>query len=171
MLTNQVLAAVRLVAFDFDGVFTDNSVYVMQDGAEAVRCWRSDGLGLTRLRKVGVVACILSTEVNPVVEARAKKLKLPFKQALDDKALAVRALAREFQVDLREIMFVGNDVNDIPAFRLVGLPVAVSDCHPAVYPHVYYRTQRCGGYGAVREICDLIVGAIGEVNPGGIEKL
>ena len=167
MLTKPVLASVKLVAFDFDGVFTDNTVYVSQDGTEAVRCWRSDGLGLARLQQIGIVACILSTEVNPVVEARAKKLKLPYKQALDDKAVAVREVAREFKVDLRETMFVGNDINDIPAFQLVGVPVAVSDCHPAVYPYVHHRTHRCGGYGAVREICDLIVEAIAEGRHGG----
>lgn len=156
MLTTQLLASIRLVMFDFDGVFTDNTVLVDQGGVESVRCWRSDGLGLARLRQVGVPAIIVSTETNPVVAARAGKLKLPFRQAVEDKAVAVLELCREHGVPPENAMFVGNDINDIPAFGCVGAPVAVADAYPEVFPHVLYRTSRAGGRGAVREICDLI---------------
>ena len=156
MLSNEKLAAVRLVAFDFDGVFTDNSVYVSQDGVESVRCWRSDGLGLSRLRGIGVQLLIISTETNLVVTARAEKLKLPCKQAVEDKAAAILMTCKEFDIALDNTMFVGNDINDIPAFNVVGLPVAVADAYPETYPYISYRTTKPGGYGAVREICDLI---------------
>lgn len=152
----ELLAGIKLVAFDFDGVFTDNTVYVSQDGTETVRCWRSDGLGLSRLRGLGVHMCILSTEMNPVVAERAKKLRIPCRQGLDDKAAAVVQACREYNVDPRETMFVGNDINDIPAFGCVGFPVAVANAHPETFPHVQYRTQKPGGFGAVREICDMI---------------
>ena len=72
------LVGIKLVAFDFDGVFTDNTVYVSQDGVESVKCWRSDGIGLARLSDVGVRACLLSTEANPVVGIRATKLKIKY---------------------------------------------------------------------------------------------
>ena len=147
---------VQLVAFDFDGVFTDNAVYVSQDGNETVRCWRGDGLGLARLRSVGVPIFIVSTEVNPVVGIRARKLKIPFIQGVEDKASAIGGICKEAGVTLERAMFVGNDINDIPAFRFVGFPVAVADAHPDVDPYVSYRTQRAGGLGAVREVCDLI---------------
>lgn len=151
-----LLAAVQMVAFDFDGVFTDNTVYVTQDGVESVRCWRSDGIGLTRLRGAGVHALILSTEVNPVVSVRARKLKTPCRQGIEDKAAAILEFCREKGVDPQQAAFVGNDVNDIPAFKAVGLPIAVFEACSEVIPHVLYRTVNRGGRGAVREICDLI---------------
>lgn len=155
-INKELLASVRLIAFDFDGVFTDNTVYVTQDGVESVRCWRSDGLGLSRLQSVGVQAFIISTEANPVVTARAKKLKMPCKQGIEDKAATILETCRELGIASEQTMFVGNDINDIPAFKSVGVPVAVADAYPEVYPHVIYRTEKPGGFGAVREVCDLI---------------
>jgi 3-deoxy-D-manno-octulosonate 8-phosphate phosphatase (KDO 8-P phosphatase) len=156
MLTNELLSSVRLIAFDFDGVFTDNSVYVTQDGVESVRCWRSDGLGLSRLRGVGVQIIIISTESNSVVSARARKLDLACKQGIEDKAAAIIATCSELDISPEQTMFMGNDINDIAAFKAVGLPVAVADAYPEIYPYVLYRTQKPGGMGAVREICDLV---------------
>ncbi len=156
MISEQQLASVALVVFDFDGVFTDNTVYVAQDGMETVRCWRSDGLGLARLRDVGVDLSILSTEANPVVTARANKLKLPCRQGVENKAEAILQLCAEHAAAPAQTMFVGNDINDIGAFQSVGMPVAVADAYSEVLPHVLYRTKKPGGLGAVREICDLI---------------
>lgn len=152
----EMLKSIRLVAFDFDGVFTDNTVYVTQDGVESVRCWRSDGIGLTRLRGVGVESLILSTEVNPVVTVRATKLKTRCIQGIEDKAAAIARHCDELGIPLAAAAFVGNDVNDIPAFHAVGLPIAVADGYPEIFPHVLYRTIRAGGHGAVREVCDLL---------------
>jgi YrbI family 3-deoxy-D-manno-octulosonate 8-phosphate phosphatase len=152
----KLLADIRLMALDFDGVLTDNTVYVTQDGAEAVRCWRSDGIGLTRIRREGVHVLILSTEVNPVVTARANKLKIPCKQGVEDKAAAILAACMELGVDPRQAAFIGNDINDVPAFKVVGLPIGVADAYPEIFPHVLHRTVRFGGHGAVREVCDLI---------------
>ena len=156
MEKRELLASVKLIAFDFDGVFTDNTVYVNQDGIESVRCWRSDGLGLARLGKVGVKAFIISTEANSVVSVRARKLKLPCRQNIEDKAAAIIETCRELGVDPAVTMFVGNDINDIPAFKSVGFPVAVADAYPEVFPHVLFKTEKPGGFGAVREICDLV---------------
>jgi YrbI family 3-deoxy-D-manno-octulosonate 8-phosphate phosphatase len=156
MISKELLMTVQLIAFDFDGVFTDNTVYVSQDGTESVRCWRSDGLGLSRLKNIGVQAFIISTEANPVVGARASKLKLPYRQGVSDKAEAILEACREYGVTPERTMFVGNDINDIPAFGLVGMPVAVADAYPEILPHVMHRTEKPGGLGAVREICDMI---------------
>lgn len=156
MIAPGVLASVRLVAFDFDGVFTDNTVYVNQDGIESVRCWRSDGLGLSRLRALGIHLFLVSTEANPVVAARAKKLGLPYRQGVENKAEAILVVCRELDVTPEQAMFVGNDINDIPAFNSVGIPVAVADAYPEVFPHVLARTVRPGGQGAVREVCDWV---------------
>lgn len=159
MIDPEPLARVEMVIFDFDGVFTDNSVFVDQNGIETVRCWRSDGLGLSRLRSVGVQTYIVSTEANPVVAARAAKLKIDHVQAVADKAAAVLEICERAGISPGRTMFVGNDINDIPALDIVGLPVAVADAHPAVYPHVRQLTECNGGHGAVREICDLIYDA------------
>lgn len=158
---DRALADVELIAFDFDGVFTDNSVYVSQDGVESVRCWRSDGIGLSALRRAGVPAFIISTETNPVVSARARKLDMPCEQAVEDKAVAIEALCRRMGVPLARAMFVGNDVNDLPALQRVGLPAAVADAYPELDAIVRYKTRRAGGFGAVREICDRVLAARG----------
>lgn len=149
-------ASVELVVFDFDGVFTDNTVYVSQDGVESVCCWRSDGLGLSRLSGAGVHLAIVSTEVNPVVSVRARKLRIPCVQGVEHKDAAVLRICEEQGVAPDRTMFVGNDINDIAAFNTVGFPIAVGDAYAEVYPHVRGKTRTPGGRGAVREICDLV---------------
>lgn len=154
-----LLRSLRLVVFDFDGVFTDNTVIVHQDGTESVRCWRSDGLGIARLRATGVELAVLSTEQNPVVSARCAKLRLECIQGCEEKGAALRALAARRAVPLAQVAYVGNDVNDITSLRLAGLPIAVADAHPSILPLAEYRTRARGGRGAVREICDMIAAA------------
>lgn len=155
----EVIAAihkVRLIAFDFDGVFTNNAVYVTQDGIESVRCSRSDGLGLRRLDAVGVRYYIVSTETNPVVATRAKKLKMPATHGHEDKLAALKNVADEYGVGLGEVAYVGNDINDEACLKAAGLPIVVADAYPEVAMLGKYRTRRVGGDGAVREICDLV---------------
>jgi YrbI family 3-deoxy-D-manno-octulosonate 8-phosphate phosphatase len=151
----ELVRRIRLVAFDFDGVFTDNTVYVFQDGTEAVRCSRGDGLGLEKLRVLGLDVVIVSTETNPVVSARARKLKLRCVQGCSDKHAALVDLAREMGISLAEVAFVGNDVNDLSCLATVGLPIVVQDAHQEVLLLGRYRTRAPGGRGAVREVCDL----------------
>jgi 3-deoxy-D-manno-octulosonate 8-phosphate phosphatase (KDO 8-P phosphatase) len=156
MFDQEKLAFIQMVVFDFDGVFTDNTVYVDQNGVESVRCWRSDGLGLSRLREIGVKTFIISTEANLVVTARANKLKIACRQSVEDKSSALLDICSEVGVDPKHAMFVGNDINDIPAFKSVGFPVAVADAYPEVDPYIVFRTMKPGGFGAVREICDMV---------------
>lgn len=150
------LRAVRMVAFDFDGVFTDDAVYVSEDGRESVRCWRGDGLGLRKLDALGIATVILSTEVNPVVGVRARKLRIQCVQGLDDKRSALDRVASDARVPLADVAYVGNDINDALCFSAVGLPIAVSNAHEDVLGCAKYRTAAGGGYGAVREVCDCI---------------
>jgi YrbI family 3-deoxy-D-manno-octulosonate 8-phosphate phosphatase len=146
----------RLVVFDFDGVFTDNTVYVSQDGTESVRCWRSDGLGLGLLRSLGLELLVLSTEENPVVSARCRKLTLRCVQGVADKAACLRELAAERGVSLSQVAYVGNDINDRGCLELAGLPVVVADAHPSIVPLAKWQSTCPGGRGAVREFCELI---------------
>lgn len=151
----RAVTSIRLIVFDFDGVFTDNTVYVSQEGIESVRCWRGDGLGLRKLEKLGVDALIVSTEINPVVSMRAAKLKIRCEQAVEDKSALVESIASDMGLSLDQVAFVGNDINDLACMRTVGLPIAVADAHPDIEDCVGYRTAAGGGRGAVREICDL----------------
>lgn len=158
--TKSAIRKIRLVAFDFDGVFTDNLVYVFEDGSEAVRCSRGDGIGLQKLKRLGVETVIISTESNPVVSARAQKLKIRCFQNCEDKRKTLEKLAAELGISLDEIAFVGNDINDLPCLNLVGLPIVVNDAHPDVVSIARYQTRNLGGYGAVREVCDLFEQAL-----------
>jgi len=154
-----LMRRIRLVVFDFDGVFTDNTVLVAEDGTESVRCWRGDGLGLRQLEALGLSTLVLSTEENPVVTARCRKLKIRCIQGVPDKRVALDALLAELGLVPSQAAYVGNDINDAGALEAVALPIVVHDAHPAVLPLARFRTTLPGGYGAVREVCDRFVAA------------
>jgi YrbI family 3-deoxy-D-manno-octulosonate 8-phosphate phosphatase len=150
---------VQALVMDFDGVFTDNRVIVFQDGREAVICNRSDGWGIAQLRKSGLPMLILSTETNPVVQARADKLSIPCVHGIQDKGRALQAWLSSKDLDPDNIVYVGNDLNDLPCLELVGCPVAVADAHPRVIQQATLVLEHVGGDGALREICELILAA------------
>ncbi|HTB80524.1 MAG TPA: HAD family hydrolase [Opitutaceae bacterium] len=145
-------SVVALMVFDFDGVLTDNRVWVTQDGAETVCCNRADGLGFSLLRAAGIPCVILSTETNPVVTHRAKKLGIPAVQSVADKGEAMRKICRDHGVDLAQVAFVGNDLNDLPAFRIVGRRLCPRDAAPEVRRLCDHVLRTRGGAGVVREI-------------------
>ncbi|MDP4680712.1 MAG: HAD hydrolase family protein [Cyclobacteriaceae bacterium] len=147
---------IQAIVFDFDGVFTDNTVFIDQFGNESVRCSRSDGIGLTRLKNIGLTLAIMSTETNQVVSIRAKKLKIECWQSIDDKGRAIEEYSKKKNIPLNNICFLGNDINDLPALLKVGYPAAVADAYEEVKSLAKYVTMKTGGNGAVREICDLI---------------
>ncbi|MEQ8433454.1 MAG: haloacid dehalogenase [Oceanicaulis sp.] len=151
---------IRFIGFDFDGVMTDNRVYVFEDGREAVVCSRAEGYGLRRLAAHGVAMAVISTEINPVVARRCEKLKLMCVQGVEDKVQALGALLDERGLDFTQAAFVGNDVNDLAVLSRVAFPVVVADAHPDLDGLGAFRTSRNGGDGAVREICDLISAVI-----------
>lgn len=154
---------VRLLVLDFDGVLTDNRVWVDQDGREMVAANRSDSLGISQLRQAGAETVVISMETNPVVAARCRKMEIPWIQGENDKATALKKLLLERQVDASETVFLGNDVNDLPCFPLVGWAVAVADAMSEVAQRADFVLSRPGGHAAVRELCDLILAQ--EKNP------
>jgi YrbI family 3-deoxy-D-manno-octulosonate 8-phosphate phosphatase len=147
----------QLVVFDFDGVHTDNRVVVFDDGREAVLCDRGDGMGISHLAKLKVNMLVLSTETNPVVKARCAKLKLECIHGSQDKASSLKAYCAAHNLRLDRTIFVGNDVNDLECMRTVGFAVAVADSHPNVLAQADLVLTHRGGFGAVREFCDLIL--------------
>ena len=150
-------ARVKLLVLDFDGVLTDNRVWVDQDGRESVAANRSDSLWLTLLRDKGVTVYVLSKETNPVVSARCRKMKIPCIQGEDDKQTALGKLIGDLGVQPGEVVYCGNDVNDLPCFPLVGWAVAVADAVPEVARQADYLLSKPGGYGAVRELCEILL--------------
>jgi 3-deoxy-D-manno-octulosonate 8-phosphate phosphatase (KDO 8-P phosphatase) len=148
---------IRCVAFDFDGVFTDNAVYVLQDGTEMVRCTRADGLGLEQLRVKGLKLVVVSTERNPVVSARCAKLGLECLQNSADKVRALEGFLKDAGISLAETAFLGNDINDSAVLAAVGFPAVVADAHPKVLPLAKHQTSRPGGHGAVREFSEFLL--------------
>lgn len=153
-------AGIRLVVFDFDGVFTDNTVWTDEEGRESVRCWRSDGLGLKKLRDLGIPAWVLSTEENSVVAKRCLKLKIPCRHGLIRKEEALRDLVAELGIPIEHTVYVGNDINDTFCLRMAGIPIVVQDAHADVLADARFRTNTPGGFGAVREVCDWIADSV-----------
>jgi YrbI family 3-deoxy-D-manno-octulosonate 8-phosphate phosphatase len=149
-----LLEGVRFAVFDFDGVFTDNRVWVNERGEEALAFSRSDGLGLRRLDEVGVRSLIVSMEQNPIVGARARKLRVDCVQGIADKLAVLRERTSEAGVTLEETAFIGNDINDAECLRAVGCPVVPADAWPEVKPLARWVLSRVGGSGCVREFCD-----------------
>ncbi len=149
---------VELLVMDFDGVLTDNRVWVDEQGHESVASNRSDSLGLNHLRaQTKVQALVISKEVNPVVSARCQKINLECLQAVDDKPALLAKVMKERGINPEHVIYIGNDTNDLPCFPLVGYAVAPADAHPEVLRGVDHVTSLSGGRGAVRELCDLIL--------------
>lgn len=148
---------VDLVVFDFDGVMTDNRVWVDETGRESVAAYRSDSIGVRDLRAAGVEVMVLSTEANPVVSARCRKMKIPVLQGQEDKAAALAQILSDRQINPQRVIYVGNDTNDLPCFPMVACAVVVADAQPAAMIQADYVLSRPGGRGAVRELCDLIL--------------
>ncbi|CAL9298425.1 cytidylyltransferase domain-containing protein [Streptomyces rubradiris] len=151
-------ADVDAVVLDFDGTQTDDRVLIDSEGREFVAVHRGDGLGVAALRRSGLKLLILSTEQNPVVAARARKLKIPVLHGIDRKDLALKQWCEEQGIAPERVLYVGNDVNDLPCFALVGWPVAVASAHDVVRGAARAVTTVPGGDGAIREIASWILG-------------
>ena len=162
------LTDIHTVAFDFDGVFTDNKVWIDQDGCESVRCDRGDGLAFDLIRvfqqqgKLNAKFFILSKEQNPVVLARAQKLKLDCYYGIGNKLTFMRDyLATRFpssQDSLAGLVYLGNDLNDLPLMQCAGYAVAPIDAHPQVQKIADLVLEQRGGEGFVRSFIERLLG-------------
>jgi YrbI family 3-deoxy-D-manno-octulosonate 8-phosphate phosphatase len=155
------LAGIQGVVLDFDGVLTDNRVWVNQLGEEAVVCNRSDGLGVEILKKMGLKIIVISGEKNPVVAARCRKLAIPCVQGVSDKREYVEHWCKEEGLVREQVAFVGNDLNDLAALKWVGIPIAVLDSCPEVAQVVRVTLSTPGGSGVVHELALRIAKAKG----------
>jgi YrbI family 3-deoxy-D-manno-octulosonate 8-phosphate phosphatase len=151
---------VRLLCVDVDGVLTDAGMYYGPDGEVLKKFNTRDGMGLARVRAAGVAVAIISGEDSAIVHARAAKLQIDdvFCGAAD-KLVAVDELCERHGLRRDEVAFVGDDLNDLSALERVGLACAVADAAAQVQAAAHYVTQRRGGDGAVREVCELLIAA------------
>jgi len=150
---------IELIVLDFDGVVTDNRVWTDESGRETVSASRSDSMHLRTLREMGIEIVILSSEPNPVVTARAQKMGIAAVQGVGirEKGAALKKLLAERKVDPAHVVYVGNDINDLPCFGMVGWAAAVADAYPEVARQADFVLTRRGGHGAVRELCELVL--------------
>ena len=150
------LAEIRLVVFDFDGVFSDNRVWTNDRGEESVACFRGDSQGLRRLDEVGVDYFILTSETNDAVPARARKIRSECIRGIENKLPVLREQLERRGVPSEQTAYLGNDVNDAECLAAVGLPVVPADAWEEVMPLAKLVLTRAGGNGCVRELCDAL---------------
>jgi N-acylneuraminate cytidylyltransferase len=163
-------AKIDLIMCDFDGVITDNRVWVDQDGTETVAAYRSDSVRVKDLRAIGIDVMILSSEPNRVVEARARKMGVEAIHgiALHDKGRVMREVLEQKKLRAENVIYIGNDINDLPCFEVAGWAVAVADAYPEVIRAADYVLSKPGGHGALRELSDLV---LKQINPKGFKNL
>ena len=154
---NISLDAIDVFVFDFDGVLTNNLVYLDQNGTEWVSCSRADGLAFEALRKLNKLTYILSTEINPVVTARAKKLNIPVLQGVENKVLALKSLVVEKNYKMDSVLYIGNDLNDYNVIKACGFSVCPVDSHPAIKGIVDVVLKTSGGMGVARELLEEVL--------------
>ncbi len=157
--TGDAVLDVDAVVTDFDGVHTDDTAGVEEDGSESVRVSRSDGMGVSALKRAGVPFLILSSETNAVVLVRARKLGVEVAHGVHDKATLLARWLQRNGLDPARVAYVGNDVNDLSAMAAVGWPIAVPGAHPDVLAAARVVLTRPGGHGAVREVADRVLAA------------
>ncbi len=139
---------------DFDGVMTNNHVYIDQEGKEIVKCSRADGLAFDVLRKLNKPSFILSSEINPVVKMRADKLKIQTIQGVKDKEIAVKELADKKNFNLKKLIYIGNDLNDYQAMKICGYSICPADSHSKIKEISSITLQSNGGKGVLRELLE-----------------
>jgi YrbI family 3-deoxy-D-manno-octulosonate 8-phosphate phosphatase len=151
---------VRLLCVDVDGVLTDAGMYYGPDGEVLKKFNTRDGMGLARVREAGIAVAIISGEDSAIVHARAAKLKIDdVFSGVSNKRAVIDELCARNNLELDEVAFIGDDLNDLPALECVGLACAVADAAEPVQTAAHYVTQRRGGDGAVREVCEFLIAA------------
>ncbi len=151
---------VRLVIFDVDGVLTDGSLFLGDDGQEYKAFHSRDGHGMKMLQRTGVTLAIITGRTSEVVRTRMEHLGIPHVyQGQHDKLQAYRELKEILHLSDEQIAYVGDDVVDLPIMRRVGLSIAVADAHPLARHHSHWQTHSPGGRGAAREVCEFIMEA------------
>jgi len=147
---------IKLIVYDFDGVMTDNKVYIDQNGNEMVQVNRADGLGVSEIKKLGIEQIIISTEKNSVVSRRAKKLNIYCLQEIANKKKALENYCNENKIELENVAYVGNDINDKEVMEIAATTFCPADAHESIKAISDYVLKAKGGQGVVRQLFDHI---------------
>lgn len=151
------LKNVKVIISDFDGVMTDNRVWIDEDGKETVCVNRADGQAVHMLRNMDIELVIMSTETNKVVGKRAEKLKVECIQSISDKAECLKEYCNVKNISLQNVAYVGNDINDYGAMQIAGVRIVPYDAYSVVKSIADYVTESKGGCGVIREIAELLL--------------
>ena len=147
---------IEAIVFDFDGVLTNNKVYVDQYGKESVECNRSDGIAFEIFNKLKIDTLIISTEKNPVVKERARKIKVKSITGVNDKSVALKKYVKKKNLSFKKIIYIGNDINDYSAMKLCGFSVCPNDSHKEIIKIANVKLKCNGGEGVARELLEKI---------------
>ena len=147
---------IDIIIYDFDGVMTNNKVYVDQNGNETVQVNRADGLGVSEIKKMGIEQIIISTETNPVVSTRAKKLDINCLQGIENKKTALIDYCNCHNYSLKNVAYLGNDINDKEVMEVAGITFCPNDAHDSIKNISNHILKTKGGDGVIRELLDLI---------------
>lgn len=151
-MTEPIFDIPLLLVYDCDGVLTDNRVLLDETGKESVFFHRGDGYGIRMLKELGVTQVILSTEVNPVVRKRAEKLKIPVIHGVEKKEKQLDEYCRVHNISFDQVMYIGNDLNDLEAMKLVGIRGCPADAEPEIKEICQWISTQNGGQGVIREL-------------------
>ncbi len=155
---------IRLLICDVDGVFSDGRIYLGNDGEELKAFHTRDGFGVKALQHAGIPVAVITGRRSTIVQQRMSALGVQqIIQGCEDKLAAYETLKQQLGLEDEQCAYIGDDLVDLPVMQQVGLAVAVQDAHPALRPHAHYLTQLPGGFGAVRELCDLLLQAQGKL--------
>ncbi len=158
--THNRLAELRLVAFDIDGVFTDGRFYLSDDGIESKAFNTQDGFGVRRLIDAGFEVAVISGRRSAATAKRMDELGVRnVILGTSDKCAAFDELLAGLGLDASECAYVGDDIPDLSLLEKVGYSIAVANAVEEVRDFCDYTTKAAGGYGAVREVCDLVLAA------------
>ena len=157
-------AQIQLVIFDVDGVLTDGRLYLGNDGNEYKAFHIRDGHGIKMLLDAGVEVAIISGRRAASVERRMADLGIRYAyQGVQDKLSAFNSLQARLGLTAEQVAYVGDDLIDLPVMIRVGLAIAVQDADPFVKQHAHWQTPSCGGRGAARDVCELLLEARGRL--------
>jgi len=156
-----LLSQVKLLALDVDGVLTDGSLYYTDTGSELKRFNVKDGVGIKQVKQAGIKVAIITVSTASAVQHRAEKLGIEdLYMGIEDKLTVIKKLCDRLDLSLAQVAYVGDDLVDLPVLKAVGCPLTVADAVAANREASIYVTEKLGGQGAVREICELLLSCL-----------